>query len=387
MPCIILLHPVGIADYLCVMPRPRIVMEYGGCYHCISRVVDRQFIFGDAEKEFFVTTMRKLEAFLGVNVLTYCVMSNHFHLLVEVPDPEELPELTVGLLRRRLPLLYHGKALAAAREEIDRAVTAARTACKDGNGNGNGESFTDDRLTSPWIEAILERYRTRMGDLSVFLKELKWRFSRWHNQRADRVGTLWEDRFRSVVVEGDEHALMTIAAYIDLNPIRAGLVDDPAGYRWCGYAEAVAGKKTARRNLAKMHARMRAWQGDGTISISWREVGPTYRIHLFGTGERRLGNPETGRGARLGIDPEKVARVVDERGENGELTFPEKLLHRVRHFCDGVAIGSEGFVERVFESHRDHFGPRRKTGARRLRGKAWGSLRALRDLRDQLTPD
>ncbi len=358
-------------------------MDYGGCYHCISRVVDRQFIFGDVEKEFFVTTMRKLEAFLNVNVLTYCVMSNHFHLLVEVPDPEDLAELTIDALRRRLPLLYHGKALAEARDEIDRALTAAMGASLQ---DDEKTLAGDDRLSSPWIDAILGRYRARMGDISVFLKELKWRFSRWHNQRADRVGALWEDRFRSVVVEGDEHALMTIAAYIDLNPIRAGLVGDPAEYRWCGYGEAVAGKKIARQNLAKMHGRMRAWQGDGTLPLTWREVGPAYRIHLFGAGERRLGNPMTGRGAKLGIDPKKVAQVIDDQGDNGRLAFHKKLLNRVRHFSDGVAIGSEGFVERVFESHRDHFGPRRKTGARRMHGKAWGELRALRELRDPV-PD
>lgn len=363
-------------------------MEHGGCFHCVSRIVDRNFIFGDAEKEFFVTTMRKLEAFLEVQVLTYCVMSNHFHLLVEVPDPDELPVLTVGTLRRRLALLYHGKALAAARDEIDRAVMAARTASET-RGVASGTHVANDSgdsLSSPWIDAILERYRARMGDLSVFFKELKWRFSRWHNQRAERVGTLWEDRFRSVVVEGDEHVLMTIAAYIDLNPIRAGLVDDPAKYRWCGYGEAVAGKKIARRNLARMHARMRSWQGDDSLSVTWSDVFSAYRIHLFGTGERRLGNPMTGRGAKPGIDPDKVAQVIDTERENGELALHKKLLGRVRYFSDGVAIGSEAFVERVFENNRDHFGPRRKTGARRMRGRAWGPLRVMRELRDQM-PD
>ncbi|MFT6794550.1 MAG: putative transposase, partial [Rubritalea sp.] len=54
-------------------------------YHCVSRVVDRRFIFGDAEREQFVTYLRMYEAFCGLRVLSYCVMSNHFHILVEVP--------------------------------------------------------------------------------------------------------------------------------------------------------------------------------------------------------------------------------------------------------------------------------------------------------------
>lgn len=68
------------------MRQARIRGEGLSYYHCLSRVVDRQFILGDDEREHFVILMRKLEAFLGLRVVTYAVMSNHFHLLVEEPD-------------------------------------------------------------------------------------------------------------------------------------------------------------------------------------------------------------------------------------------------------------------------------------------------------------
>jgi hypothetical protein len=58
-----------------------------------------------------------------------------------------------------------------------------------------------------------------------------------------RQGTLWEERFKSVLVEGAGPALSVMAAYIDMNPVRAGLVSDPKDYRWCGNAAAVAGVK------------------------------------------------------------------------------------------------------------------------------------------------
>jgi len=45
---------------------------------------------------------------------------------------------------------------------------------------------------------------------------------------------LWEERYKSVIVESGE-AARTIAAYIDLNPVRAGMVSDPAEYRWSSY--------------------------------------------------------------------------------------------------------------------------------------------------------
>ena len=63
-------------------------------YHCVSRVVDRNFVLGDLEKEHFVKLMRGYEAYCGVRVLTFCIMTNHFHVLVEVPQrprPEFLP--------------------------------------------------------------------------------------------------------------------------------------------------------------------------------------------------------------------------------------------------------------------------------------------------------
>ena len=82
---------------------------------------------------------------------------------------------------------------------------------------------------------------------SWFLRLVKQRFAQWYNKRQARTGALWEDRFKSVLVEGAGPALSAMAVYIDLNPVRAGIVEDPADYRWCGNAEAVAGLNSAIR--------------------------------------------------------------------------------------------------------------------------------------------
>ena len=87
---------------------------------------------------------------------------------------------------------------------------------------------------------IRSRYTRRMHDLSEFMKSLLERFTKWFNRMHSRSGTLWEDRFKSVIVESGT-AARTIAAYIDLNPVRAGMVNDPADYRWSSYGEAVGG--------------------------------------------------------------------------------------------------------------------------------------------------
>ena len=83
------------------------------------------------------------------------------------------------------------------------------------------------------------------------MKELKQRFSIWYNRTHQRYGTLWAERFKSVLMEDAATCLSAVSAYIDLNPVRAGLVEDPKDYRYCGYSEAVAGNIKARGGLCR----------------------------------------------------------------------------------------------------------------------------------------
>jgi REP element-mobilizing transposase RayT len=313
----------------------------------MSRVVDRRYVFGEEEKEFFRLTMRRLESFTGVKVLTYCIMSNHWHALLEVPSSEELSH---EALFQRIEGFYSKQRVREIKQEFDRA-----------------HAYAQESGNTDWEEAVLDSYRSRMCDLSVFVKELKERFSKWYNRKHHRRGTLWEERFKSVLVEDSEHAASTIAAYIDLNAVRAEITDDPKDYRYCGYAEAVAGGEAARRGIRQIQ------QADDN-DISWRKVVARYRTHLFCKGEQTE--------ARTGIAPEKVQQVLDD---GGELSVGELLHCRVRYFSDGVALGSRRFVEEVFENNRRLFGQRRKDGARKMRGGDWNGLFSLRTLSHAVT--
>jgi hypothetical protein len=91
-----------------------------------------------------------------------------------------------------------------------------------------------------------------MGDLSIYMKELKQWISRAYNKEHDRKGTLWEERFWSCLLEDSAETLTSVAAYIDRNAVRAGIVERPEDYRWCGYAEAHAGHAAAQRTLASL---------------------------------------------------------------------------------------------------------------------------------------
>ena len=196
-----------------------------------------------------------------------------------------------------------------------------------------------------------------MGRKLVY-ENAKQRFSQWFNKRTNRKGTLWEERFRSVLVEGAGPALATIAAYIDLNPVRASMVTDPKDYRWSGYGEAVGGGRLAREGLrTAMQARLRH-------SVLPQRVIAEYRSFLFDSGQKREPGRNGERG-RAGFTQEEIQAVL---AQGGELDLADALRCRVRYFCDGAIFGSRAFVDRFFASRRAHFGASRKTGARELHG-------------------
>ena len=150
------------------------------------------------------------------------------------------------------------------------------------------------------------------------------------------------------------------ALYIDLNPVRAGLVADPKDYRFCGYGEAVAGHQSARAGLCHLHG------GD------WRHAHAAHRIGLFGTGSA----PRT-RGAM--IDPTSFEKVLRQKGQ---LPLTDVLRCRVRYFTDAAVLGSEAFVATQLAAFRRRHGTRERTAPRPLAPIAdWGGLVALRGLR------
>ena len=184
---------------------------------------------------------------------------------------------------------------------------------------------------------------------------MKERFSRWFNKRRGRRGTLWMDRFKSVLVEGKGEPLLTMAAYIDLNPVRAGLVKDPKDYRWCGYAEALGGSRRAQRGLCKAVGKpVDGWKSAGTATA--------YRCLLHATG-REVKDAQNEKVVSRGVTTESARAVLAEKGK---LRPAELVRLRVRYFTDGVVLGSKAFVEGVFEAQRERFGPKRKDGARRM---------------------
>lgn len=277
-------------------------------YHCVTRTVNGERLFDDPAKEILRRQLWQVADYCGVQIITYAILSNHFHVLLRVPKFS--PPNDAELLRRFAVLYPKPTRYQTARLEVIR-----------------NELATD----GPEAVAWRQRQLALMGDVSQFMKLVKQRFSIWFNRTHGRYGTLWAERFKSVLVEPKKRVTQAMAAYVDLNSVRAGLAADPKDYRFCGYAEAVAGHRAARQGLLSLG-----------FAGSWSSTQAAYRRIIFGTG---AGPREHGGG----IAPEAFERVLRQ---GGKLPLATLLRCRVRHFTDGVVLGSRAYVVRHLADRR-----------------------------------
>jgi len=285
------------------MRKMRVKVEGRACYHVMNRVHGKAFLFDDLCREQFVHLLREVELFTGVEVLTYCVMTNHFHLLLKVHESKPLSD----------------NELIARYERIAAKMTFATF--KD-----MWDRFVEQKNESG-LEMLRKKLQARMDDVSGFMFELKSRFTRWYNTTHGLKGggTFWTDRFKSVMVEGGENTLTTMAAYIDLNPVRAGMVNDPKDYRWCGYAAALGGNDRAVSGLRSI-----MWKSVGGEKIA--DACAVYRLLLFGKAEKSR---------RCGISVEQIREVYERAGM---LPPWELCKHKVRWLGEGVIIGGKEYI-------------------------------------------
>lgn len=215
------------------MRQARIKKAEEAYYHVTSRCALQSFLMKGEDKDMFVKMMRRAEYFSGVHIITYCVMDNHFHLLLKVPERRDVSEAE---LKRRITALY-GDSKAS-------RIFSRWDSMKE---SGDGKAAIREQ----------EAFRKRMFDLSEFGKTLKQRYSVWYcanhkttdgNGEERKIeGTIWQGRFHSVIVESSQKALTAVAAYIDLNPVRANIVRDAKAYRWSAYGAAKRGNTAAKQ--------------------------------------------------------------------------------------------------------------------------------------------
>jgi len=308
--------------------------------HLMSRTNNGEKFFGRVELAKMRSLLRQVADYCGLELRTHALMPNHPHVLVfnpvwkQDPDDEEL--------LRRYRVLNPGSETKYRSKRLD--VIAAHL-----------KANTEEGIE--WRRKQL----AQMGDLSQLMKIFKQRFTAWFNKRHGRTGTIWGGRFKSVLVEGRAEALLAVSGYIDLNPVRAGLVRDPKDYGFSGYAEAVAGNRLAQQGIMR------------TLDLpTWDLAQAEYRKVLYS----------------IGAKPRAKGRVMsledldDVTAKDGKLTLAETLRCRIRQFSDSVVFGTTEFVAKQLAGFQKANRRKRPGRPRPLPPVTdWGGLATMRGLR------
>ena len=294
-----------------------------GYYHVISRITGQQFLVGNEEKDVLMRLMFNSAVFSGVEVLTFALMDNHFHILVKVPQAHEVNDVE---LVEKMRVLYGDV-------KTDRIL-------------GEWEAW-DRRGLSFKVLNAQAALRRRMFDLSQFCKTLKETYSMSYNFRHAHVGTIWGSRFKSILLSPDYQTLMTVGSYIDLNPVRAEIVEEPGEYRWSGYGTAIRGNLLSRKGMCAMVAAAYIKR-----EVPFATALQAYESAIEGFIEHP---PKAVSEANEEIlqkeqkKPQKHQKFVHKKVEAGiaegtKLSLFEMLRCKVRHFSEGLAIGPASFV-------------------------------------------
>jgi len=295
--------------------------DIGAWYHLYSRVAGRSGEYPLAEKRArrkVVELFRFYSSVYFVRIAGFSVMGNHYHTVVRFSDPVEVER---DELMRRALILYPKESV----------------------------------KLNAWSAEQWNKFRDRLFDVSEFMRNFQAAFARWFNASHERKGRFWGDRFKSTLLE-DEKAVMDCLLYIELNPVRAGIVERPEDY-------------------------------EGS-SVFFREIGTdrwlipikdlmfakkrSDALHDYKAAMYYRGNVPSKEGQRA--IPDHVLRREEERG----FTTAGAYKKRARHFVDGVVIGSEDFV-------RSHLNALRETG-NYIRRKnpiktKWGNTHTLKEQR------
>jgi putative transposase len=294
------------------MPRiPRMVRTDSGqktVYHVMSRTALDGLPFKDAEKDELVRVIKRFSMIYAVDVLGLTVMSNHFHILVQMSPGFMLSDDEV---RRRFMLLYN-----------------------------TGTEFPEGQL---------DAFRDRLSNLSQYVKDIKQTFSRIYNRKKKRKGTLWGERFKSVIVEKGSTVIHCLA-YIDLNAVRAGIVKRPEDYRWgsIGYHVQTGNKD----NFLSLDF------GLAEFGVENSQRLKKYREYLYHAGALdKQGNAKISK---------KV--LAEESADGFGIDRIRRFRYRTRYFTDSGVIGSKAFVLATYEVYKDRFFGSRERVPKRVKG-------------------
>ena len=184
-------------------------------YHVVSRCVRRAFLCGedrftgknfDHRRAWLETWILQLASVFAIDVAAYAVMSNHYHIVLRI-DAERAAEWSIEEVLEHWTRLFTGPVIVQRYLSPDTKALMTESEC--------------DKVVE-----LAEEYRERLTNLSWFMRVLNESIAREANREDSVKGRFWEGRFKSQALL-DEAALLSAMAYVDLNPIRAGIAFTP----------------------------------------------------------------------------------------------------------------------------------------------------------------
>jgi len=197
------------------MPKPRkaqVSLEATPFYHCVSRCVRRAFLCGEDantgksyehRRAWIEARMLSLSKVFALDICAYAVMSNHYHVVLHV-DREQAKSWELKEVIERWHQLFAG-------HPFTHRFLA-------------GDSLL--KVEQKLMAELAALWRSRLMDISWYMRCLNESIARQANEEDGCTGRFWEGRFKSQALL-DEKALAACMAYVDLNPVRAGMADSP----------------------------------------------------------------------------------------------------------------------------------------------------------------
>ena len=210
-----------------VARKQQICVEETPYYHVVSRCVRRAFLCGkdqvtgksfEHRRHWLIDRIKKVTSIFAIDVCSYAIMSNHFHIVLKVNSTEQWNATQVLMIwysLYSLPIL------------CDRYL--------------KGEIETEAELSR--VKEYVAEYRTRLMSISWYMKAINEYIARMANEEDKCTGHFWESRFKSQALL-DERALLTCMAYVDLNPIRAGMAEVLNDSKFKSIKERIENKST-----------------------------------------------------------------------------------------------------------------------------------------------
>jgi putative transposase len=186
------------------MPRDRRAKVESGeaNYHIFCKVAGPKEDFypltdDPNNRDKFIQLLHHFSQAYRCDLITYCVMGNHYHIVIRFNEQTQLSRQD---LEARAAILYPNH----------------------------------DNWRKGWSDEHWQKFNTRLHDMSEFMRNIQQAFTRWFNKENKTSGSFWRDRFKSVIL-ADEQSVVDCSMYVDLNPVRAGLVQRPEDWEGGAY--------------------------------------------------------------------------------------------------------------------------------------------------------